>query len=158
MFRHCKDSEVKQGLKKRGERKEGENMHVQIIISRKDATNAIKLSPLNNSRGSNARHSVKIGQFDRSAFKMSGEFLFDRKFVFDRGMTETFKFANVQKRADLQGRVSFSAEIDNPYKVQQLNIEQGANQNEQLAKSLFEVLLVSDTTSIQAELTPNAKK
>ncbi len=52
-----KDPEVKQGLKKRGERKPGEQMHIQVIVSRKDITNKIKLSPMNNSRGRNAQHS-----------------------------------------------------------------------------------------------------
>jgi hypothetical protein len=72
-----KDPEVKQGLKKRGDRKEGEQMHIQVIVSRKDATNKIKLSPQNNSRGKNAEHSAKMGQFDRVAFKQVGESLFD---------------------------------------------------------------------------------
>lgn len=47
------DPEVKQGLKKRDDRKEGEQLHVQLIVSRKDATNTIKLSPMNTSRGRN---------------------------------------------------------------------------------------------------------
>jgi hypothetical protein len=70
------DPEVKQGIKKRGDRKEGEQLHVQVIVSRKDATNTIKLSPMNTSRGKNEQHSKKMGQFDRVAFKQSGESLF----------------------------------------------------------------------------------
>lgn len=38
------DKEVKNGQKKKGARKEGRQMHVQIIVSRKDITNRIKLS------------------------------------------------------------------------------------------------------------------
>jgi len=56
-----KDPEVKQGIKKRGDRKEGEQMHVQVIVSRKDRTNSIKLSPMNTSRGKNEEHSKKMG-------------------------------------------------------------------------------------------------
>ena len=104
------DPEVKQGIRKRGERKEGEQMHVQIIVSRKDATNKIKLSPMNNSRGSNAEHSKKVGQFDRSAFKNSGERLFDEKFSFDRELSETFRYANTQKKGRLEDRISLQAE------------------------------------------------
>ncbi|MGN7889093.1 DUF5712 family protein [Dyadobacter sp. 22481] len=98
------DPEVKQGIKMRGERKEGEQMHVQVIVSRKDATNKIKLSPMNTSQGRNAEHSKKMGQFDRVAFKQSGESLFDRKFGFDRQLKETLAYANVQKNGKLMQR------------------------------------------------------
>lgn len=98
------DPEVKQGIRIRGERKEGEQMHVQVIVSRKDATNKIKLSPMNTSRGKNAKHSKKMGQFDRVAFKQSGETLFDRKFGFDRQLKETLAYANVQKNGKLLQR------------------------------------------------------
>lgn len=104
------DPEVKQGIRKRSERKEGEQMHIQVIVSRKDATNKIKLSPMNNSRGSNAEHSKKVGQFDRSVFKNSGERLFDEKFSFDRKLTETFRYANTQKKGGLEARISLEAE------------------------------------------------
>ena len=91
------DPEVKQGLKKRGERKEGEQLHVQVIVSRKDATNTIKLSPMNTSRGRNEEHSKKMGQFDRVAFKLCGETLFDELFEFDRQLKETMAYANTKK-------------------------------------------------------------
>jgi len=104
------DPEVKQGIRKRGESKEGDQMHVQVIVSRKDATNKIKLSPMNNSRGSNAEHSKKVGQFDRSAFKSSGERLFDEKFSFERELSETFRYANIQKKGNLQDRMYLQAE------------------------------------------------
>jgi hypothetical protein len=87
------DPEVKQGQRQRGERKDGEQMHIQIIVSRKDITNSIKLSPMNNSRGRNAQHSAKLGQFDRRAFKQSGETLFDQMFGFDRLLKDSMNYA-----------------------------------------------------------------
>ncbi|NVM64192.1 hypothetical protein FHW88_002520 [Mucilaginibacter sp. SG538B] len=98
------DPEVKQGLKERGDRKEGEQMHVQVIVSRKDIINKIKLSPMNTSRGRNAAHSKKMGQFDRVAFKQSGESLFDSMFGFDRQLKDTMAYANVQKNGELSQR------------------------------------------------------
>jgi hypothetical protein len=98
------DQEVKQGIKKRGDRKEGEQMHVQVIVSRKDVTNKIKLSPMNTSRGKNEDHSKKMGQFDRVAFKQSGETLFDSLFEFDRQLEDTMAYANVQKNGELSQR------------------------------------------------------
>jgi len=100
-----KDDEVKQGIKKRGDRKEGEQIHVQVIVSRKDRTNSIKLSPMNTSRGKNEGHSKKMGQFDRVAFKQNGESLFDSLFEFDRQLKETMASANAKKNGSLHERL-----------------------------------------------------
>jgi hypothetical protein len=100
-----KDKEVISGEKKRGEVKSGNQMHIQIIISRKDATNKIKLSPQNTSRGKNVEHSKKMGQFDRVAFKQSGESLFDGLFGFNRSLSETMAYANTQKNGTLSERI-----------------------------------------------------
>ena len=104
-----KDQEVKQGIKKRGDRKEGEQMHVQVIVSRKDRTNSIKLSPMNTSRGKNEEHSKKMGQFDRVAFKQGGEALFDELFEFDRRLKETMAYANTKKNGSLNERIKIDS-------------------------------------------------
>ncbi|WP_316826821.1 DUF5712 family protein [Pedobacter miscanthi] len=96
-----RDKEVVNGEKKRGEIKGDNQMHIQIIVSRKDATNRIKLSPMNTSRGKNQEHSKKLGQFNRLAFKQSGENLFDELFGFDRKLNETLAFANIQKNGNI---------------------------------------------------------
>ena len=103
-FTH-KDTDVKQGLKNRGGRKEGEQMHVQVIVNRKDRTNSIKLSPRNTSRGKNEEHSKKMGQFDRMAFKQCGESIFDELFEFDRSLKDTMAYANTQKNGNLEDRI-----------------------------------------------------
>lgn len=99
-----KDKEVKSGEVKAGAVKPGDQMHIQIIVSRKDITNSIKLSPMNTSRGRNAEHSKKLGQFDRSAFKQSGEKLFDKEFDFERKLSDTFHHANILKNGNLAQR------------------------------------------------------
>jgi hypothetical protein len=96
------DKEVKNGERKRGEKKDGEQMHIQIIVSRKDITDKIKLSPLNNSRGRNESHSQKLGQFNRVAFKQCGEELFDKAFDFKRTFKETVSYAIIQKNGDME--------------------------------------------------------
>jgi hypothetical protein len=105
-----KDKEVRQGLKQKGERKEGEQMHLQIIVSRKDVTNKIKLSPQNKSRGRNAEHSKKVGQFDRVAFKASGEKVFDLHFSFDRGLEDSFRYANGMKNGNTAQKIKLETE------------------------------------------------
>lgn len=104
-----KDKEVKNGQVKRGTAKPGEQMHIQVIVSRKDITNKIKLSPMNKSRGRNTEHSKKLGQFDRVAFKNSGEKLFDQQFGFDRPISETFKYANINAKGNLQEKLDMRA-------------------------------------------------
>jgi len=109
-YYNYKDQEVKSGRRKAGEIKPGDQMHVQVIVSRKDITNKMKLSPRNNSNGKNAAHSKKMGEFNRVAFKSSGEKLFDQIFGFDRKLEETFRYANVQKSGNLQQKVEVLAE------------------------------------------------
>ncbi|MFC3561153.1 DUF5712 family protein [Pedobacter jamesrossensis] len=79
-------------------------MHIQVIVSRKDITNKIKLSPMNSSKGRNAEHSKKMGQFDRMAFKQCGETLFDEEFGFERNLKDTLAYANILKNGSLQQR------------------------------------------------------
>lgn len=115
-----RDIEVKNGERKRGEPKAGEQMHLQVIVSRKDRTNTIKLSPLNKSRGSNIEHSKKLGQFNRSAFKESGEKLFDQHFGFNRNLEDTFLYSNTLKN----GRVEEKIQLENERMHQPRNEEQ----------------------------------
>lgn len=99
-----RDKEVQQGTKKRGELKTGNQMHVQVIVSRKDITGRIKLSPMNSSKGRNAEHSRKMGQFDRMAFKQCGERVFDEHFGFERNLKDTLAYANIKKKGSLVQR------------------------------------------------------
>ena len=77
-------------------------MHVQVIVTRKDITNKIKLSPQNTSRGRNKAHSQKLGQFDRTAFKQSGEILFDELFGFERNLKDSLQYADTMKNGTAQ--------------------------------------------------------
>ena len=106
-----KDEEVKNKLAKRGEQKPGQHMHVQIIVSRKDITNNIRLSPLNNSRGTNAAHSLKVGQFDRVAFKQKAEKEFDQTFDYDRELKETFKYSNILKNGSYEQKLEIKEKV-----------------------------------------------
>jgi hypothetical protein len=105
-----KDLEVRQGRAKKGDVKPGEQMHVQITVSRKDASNSIKLSPLNNSKGKNAVHSQKVGQFDRVAFKQGAEKLFDQMFSYERSIEESFRYANTLKHGSYEQKLELKAE------------------------------------------------
>jgi hypothetical protein len=118
-----KDAEVKSGLVKKGDAKPGEQMHVQIIVSRKDASNSIKLSPLNNSRGKNQAHSLKVGQFDRTAFKQSAEKRFDKIFGYERELKETFRYANTLKHGNYEQRLEIKEKQNKEQEQRQQQFE-----------------------------------
>jgi hypothetical protein len=103
-----RDKEVKNGEVKAGTAKPGDQWHIQIIVSRKDITNKIRLSPMNKSKGKNSVHSKKLGQFDRTAFKQFGEVLFDSLFNFDRKLGDTFEYLNTQKNGSHEDRISLN--------------------------------------------------
>jgi len=127
------DKEVKSGIKKRGDQKEGVQMHVQVIVSRKDVTNLIKLSPQNTSRGKNKSHSVKLGQFDRLAFKESGERLFDEHFGFQRNLKESIQYANTMKN----GTPVQQAQLHSLHKLQEKHVPtQGMDQIDELLTAI----------------------
>jgi len=131
-----KDLEVRKGLAKKGDRKPGEQMHLQIIVSRKDKSNSIKLSPLNNSKGKNAVHSQKVGQFDRVAFKQQSESLFDGMFNYDREIKESFKYANTQKHGSYEEK----QEIKQQQLLQQTR-RQSQHEGYYHGKGLLDILL-----------------
>ena len=108
-----RDKEVRLGEVKAGDVKPGDHRHIQVIVSRKDVTNKIKLSPMNKSRGRNAEHSKKLGQFDRSSFKQSGEIVFDKTFVFDRKLEDTYKYLNAQENGNSQERIALGLQREN---------------------------------------------
>ncbi len=118
-YYNYKDKEVKAGEVKVGEVKPGNQMHIQVIVSRKDISNSIKLSPMNTSRGKNAEHSKKLGQFNRTAFKQSGEILFDREFGFDRKLKASFQHANTLKNGSLKERISLYADLRHEKQIRQ---------------------------------------
>lgn len=110
-YKHT-DKEVKDGTRKTGERKEGKQNHIQIIVSRKDITNRIKLSPQNTSKGKNKEHSAKLGEFNRTAFKQSGESLFDALFDFNRGLKDTVAYANTMQNGTAEQKIQMQT-LDN---------------------------------------------
>ncbi|MGG5902288.1 DUF5712 family protein [Sphingobacterium daejeonense] len=132
-----KDKEVQDGLKKRGEKKTGNQMHIQVIVSRKDITGKLKLSPMNTSKGRNAEHSKKMGQFDRMAFKQCGEKVFDSQFGFKRNLTDTLAYANIRKNGTVAQREQLhilerGARANDRSRAQSTDLVQG------VAEGLFE--------------------
>lgn len=77
-----------------GNVKEGNNMHVHIVVSRYDKEQKFKLSPLANQRGGkgvlNGKEHIK--GFNRDAFVSTAEKLFDKQFSYQRNLRESYNY------------------------------------------------------------------
>lgn len=104
--------EVKNGLKNIGERKEGFQAHVHIIVSRKDIGNKMKLSPMAIARSAKSNLNQSQFGFDRIKFVKTCEERFDKTFGYNREQYQTFEHRHAMKnqmgnvaKATLKGAV-----------------------------------------------------
>jgi hypothetical protein len=75
------------------------NMHCLLIVSRKDQSNKVKISPLTNHR--NTKKGAIKGGFDRKTLFESAEKGFDRLFGYNRQLPETFEYCNAMKNGSI---------------------------------------------------------
>ncbi|WP_281986868.1 MobB family relaxase [Aquimarina aggregata] len=76
-----------------GMSKEGNQSHIHIIVSRKDASNTVSLSPGSKHKASEVEmHGKKVKRgFDRDIFFAKAEKTFDKTFGYKRNYAETYK-------------------------------------------------------------------
>jgi len=79
------------------------NTHCHLIVSRKDQSNKIKISPLTNHR--NTRKGVIKGGFDRTTLFENAEEGFDKLFGYNRQLSETFKYCNAIKNGSIETKL-----------------------------------------------------
>ena len=84
-------------------------LHVHIIVSRKDATNRFKLSPMTNHRGGSAGV-IKRG-FDRDSFYRECEKIFDKATGFDRSPDKSYDYLNAMKHGSIEQRETLIREV-----------------------------------------------
>lgn len=97
-----KDIEVKEGVSSKGTTKSGDQLHVHIVVSRKDKTNKIKLSIVGPSKGDKKFFVPGIDEpinkgFDRNKFFTKAEELFDKKFSYVRSPEDSYEYRRLQK-------------------------------------------------------------
>ena len=128
------DPAVQQGQSQRGEAKAGHQMHVQIIVSRKDSHNQKLLSPVTNHRGQgkSEAHGQQFGQFNRVAFKERSEAAFDQQVGYRRELEESFRYQNTMSNGTTQERVAMTLELHDTERARQQQIEASLRQVEQL--------------------------
>tara|TARA_R110002072_G_scaffold153608_1_gene303328 strand:+ start:601 stop:1632 length:1032 start_codon:yes stop_codon:yes gene_type:complete len=73
--------------------KDGNQSHIHIIVSRKDASNSVSLSPGSKHKASEVEmHGRKVKRgFDRDTFFAKAEKTFDKTFGYKRNFAETYK-------------------------------------------------------------------
>ena len=80
-----------------------QNMHCHLIVSRKDQSNKIKISPLTNNR--NTKKGVITGGFDRTTLFENVEKGFDKLFGYNQQLSETFEFCNTMKNGSMTDKL-----------------------------------------------------
>ncbi|RYC66241.1 DUF5712 family protein [Spirosoma sordidisoli] len=113
------DRAVQTGEELKGKKKEGEQTHVHVIVSRTEnlsqfkarqqagemeRKHPLKLSPATNHRATE-KGAVK-GGFDRTNFIRASERQFDQKFSYERKPTETFEYSRNQQHGTQAERVA----------------------------------------------------
>ena len=79
------------------------NMHCHLIVSRKDQSNKVKISPLTNHR--NTKKGVITSGFDRTTLFKNVEKGFNKLFDYNPQLSETFEYCNTMKNGTVMDRL-----------------------------------------------------
>lgn len=79
------------------------NLHCHLIVSHKDQSNKVKISPLTNHR--NTKKGVIKGGFDRTNLFQQAEQGFDKLFNYKRELTESFEYYNTMKNGSMTDKL-----------------------------------------------------
>ncbi|MFT3739580.1 MAG: DUF5712 family protein [Breznakibacter sp.] len=80
------------------------NMHCHLIVSRKDQSNKVKISPLTNHK--NTQKGIVKGGFDRTALFEKAEKGFDKLFGYNRQLSESFEYYNAMKNGSIADQLN----------------------------------------------------
>ncbi|GMN06314.1 hypothetical protein MTsPCn5_17030 [Croceitalea sp. MTPC5] len=117
------DAEVINGKKKSGDKKKGLQSHVHVIVSRKDKTQKMKLSPLSNEKSKQrtiGNNTYKVG-FDRKAWITNNEKTFDNSFGYKRNELEKFENQNTLKNGTAMEKDKLQSRLSNVKNKEQSN-------------------------------------
>ena len=97
-------------------------MHCHLIVSRKDQSNKIKISPQTNHR--NTKKGVIKGGFDRTTLFENAEKGFDKLFGYNRQLTETFEYCNTMKNGSIAAKLQMQ---EQELKIQDCSVDIAIN-------------------------------
>ena len=117
------------------------NMHCHLIVSRKDQSNKVKISPLTNHK--NTKKGAIKGGFDRTNLFQQAEVGFDKLFAYQRDLQETFVYCNIMKNGNIKDKLQMQeqdlkqstkplvSEIENSKKQDRANVGTDIQPNSQ---------------------------
>lgn len=139
------------------------NMHCHLIVSRKDQTNKIKLSPLTNHK--NTKKGTVKGGFGRTNLFQNVEKGFDNLFNYDRQLTETFEYYNTMKNGSITDQLKMQERQLSHEKGNKLENIQSVNQDNKQNVNLPDLglssalgLFTPDVSNQEEEQIPVKKK
>lgn len=103
------------------------NMHCHIIVSRKDQSNKIKLSPLTNHK--NTKKGTVKGGFDRTNLFQQSEKGFDELFNYDRPLNKSFEYYNIMKNGNITEQIKIQERINKLTNSLQHDVMNSVNQS-----------------------------
>jgi hypothetical protein len=122
------------------------NMHCHLIVSRKDQSNKVKISPLTNHR--NTKKGAIKGGFDRTALFENVEKGFDKLFGYNRQLSETFEYCNTMKNGNLTDKLKMQEkEITNTTAKQQISTSARQQTNQAASQPIGESVCQSTNES-----------
>jgi hypothetical protein len=140
------------------------NMHCHLVVSRKDQSNKIKISPLTNHR--NTKKGIIKGGFDRVTLFENVEKGFDKLFGYNRQLAETFEYCNTMKNGTVTDKLRMQEREINTTIQQQIStsVNQSTNQSVNQSdysnglSSLFSILPSGTDIGYIDEQQPKPKK
>lgn len=127
------DKEVKEGLAKSGDRKEGDQRHIHFVVSRKMLDDK-QISPMSNHFREGAKTGAVKSGFDQDKMKFECEHEFDKRFDHDRKEEEKLKNTLGEYRPDLVEKYH-SKEIEQEKQREQEAKEKFEQSQKQIEKS-----------------------
>ena len=114
------------------------NMHCHLIVSRKDQSNKKKLSPLTNHKDTK-KGAIK-GGFDRTNLFRQTEKGFDRLFIYDRRLSESFEYYNTMKNGSIADQIKMQErQISDERKMNECSqVGINADMQENISENLVE--------------------
>lgn len=109
----------------RSENAEG-NMHCHLIVSRKDQSNKVKISPLTNHK--NTKKGTVKGGFDRTSLFQQVEKGFDELFSYNRPLNESFGYYNIMKNGSFEEQIGMQERVDECINSLSQSIKQSISQ------------------------------
>jgi hypothetical protein len=109
------------------------NMHCHLIVSRKDQSNKIKISPLTNHH--NTKKGAIKGGFDRVSLFENAEKGFDKLFGYNRQLPETFEYCNTMKNGTVTDKLRMQEKEINTTVQQQISTSVNQSTNHSINQS-----------------------